>query len=320
MAARADGVEGGIVSRLEGTMLCDLPSKQVPVTVEASTAPKEAYAILLKANVQSAPVYDSAQKKYVGTLDLRDLVPAIVKKGDSDDADGNAGPELLDRILKVSAEMRGLPSDALPLLINPGGFRSVSEEGSLDDATRQLMHKGCYRVSVLNSAGDAINVISQSTVISWLQQHVGEFQKIGSQTVAAAGCGTSPVLAVKDSDPILTAFALIAENDITGVAVINDDGLLVSAVAASDLKALLCEASSVCSLSTVEFLTKVRQDGLGADQVAVRSTDTLAHVITKLASTKAHRVYVVENGKATSVISLTDLLRHIYTNPDFADW
>lgn len=51
-----------------------------------------------------------------------------------------------------------------------------------------------------------------------------------------------------------------------------------------------------------------------------RSTDTLAHVITKLASTKAHRVYVVENGKATSVISLTDLLRHIYTNPDFADW
>lgn len=115
--------------------------------------------------MQSAPVYDSAQKKYVGTLDLRDLVPAIVKKGDSDDADGNAGPELLDRILKVSAEMRGLPSDALPLLINPGGFRSVSEEGSLDDATRQLMHKGCYRVSVLNSAGDAINVISQSTVI-----------------------------------------------------------------------------------------------------------------------------------------------------------
>lgn len=209
---------------------------------------------------------------------------------------------------------------------------------------------------------------------------------------------------------------------------INDDGLLVSAVAASDLKALLCEASSVCSLSTVEFLTKVgplsascshlgfehspsvlprlhthdetvslstrhlayltvNPDSCGAsnhscrsgrfDRMALalikwlfgeictcssyihsssiafvrtrserlcsictvkkkmfitvhslrnshicpdRSTDTLAHVITKLASTKAHRVYVVENGKATSVISLTDLLRHIYTNPDFADW
>jgi CBS-domain-containing membrane protein len=69
----------------------------------------------------------------------------------------------------------------------------------------------------------------------------------------------------------------------------------------------------LCSICTVHSL---RNSHICPD----RSTDTLAHVITKLASTKAHRVYVVENGKATSVISLTDLLRHIYTNPDFADW
>jgi len=45
--------------------------------------------------------------------------------------------------------------------------------------------------------------------------------------------------------------------------------------------------------------------------MSVRSTDTLAHLIAKLAATRVHRLYVVDGHKLQAVVTLTDLLRHM---------
>jgi CBS-domain-containing membrane protein len=51
--------------------------------------------------------------------------------------------------------------------------------------------------------------------------------------------------------------------------------------------------------------------------VTPRASDTMAHVITKLAHANTHRLFVVEGGKPIAVISLTDILRYVYANPDW---
>jgi len=63
------------------------------------------------------------------------------------------------------------------------------------------------------------------------------------------------------------------------------------------------------------FLAQVRQEELLdlLPNVSVKPTDTLAHVVAKLAVVRMHRVFVADPKtglKPTSVISISDLVRH----------
>jgi CBS-domain-containing membrane protein len=119
---------------------------------------------------QSAPVYDEAQQKFVGIVDMRDLVAAVV--WDYSEAKARAAAEgtdnSVDRVLKATAAMHGVPHEELTLqalIKQDRGLQSVPESASLDDVTKLLMAKGCHRVAVVNDAGKVVTIISQSQII-----------------------------------------------------------------------------------------------------------------------------------------------------------
>lgn len=112
----------------------------------------------------------------------------------------------------------------------------------------------------------------------------------------------------------------MATHDITGVAVVDDDGKLVSSTSANDLKEFLRDPTTSLELPVVDFIAKVRQRGLKARHSAtsVEGDSTMSDVIATLATAKGHRLYVTEKGKPRAVVSLTDILRFAY-NTSFAE-
>ena len=190
------------------------------IWLKSSENPRDAFAKLITARVQSAPVWDERQEKFVGYLDLRDLVSCIVQQYDGHEklgdapppapkhvhpraeyfGDGSATAEFVNRMIETKARVNGLPIEGVTLLFltRRHGFRCVSETATLDDVARLLVYVGVHRVFVVDETGTQIvNVISQSTLIAYIDKHSDHLGALGAHTVGKAACGTAPVLSVK---------------------------------------------------------------------------------------------------------------------------
>eukprot|EP00035_Acanthoeca_spectabilis_P005500 m.114435 g.114435 ORF g.114435 m.114435 type:complete len:396 (-) comp13053_c0_seq1:5318-6505(-) len=310
-----------VVELLRSVSVADLAPAKPILTLKSSENPREAYKKLAARNVRSAPVFDERTKRYIGFLDIRDLIAFIVyENSEADlraavDAKGDT-TQFIDRLLTAGAQMYDLPLEGVSLssLARRHGFRCVGSDATLDDVAKLLVHKGCHRVPVMNMEGEIVNIISQSSIIKFLDSNNERLGALGRHTIAQSMCGTSPVLSVKATDSVLDAFKLMAVNDITGVAIVDDSGELIANTSATDLKLFLQNPSVSLGISVLEFTSKVRQLDLKAvyPAMGVKPSDTLAHVLGKLAAAKVHRLFVVDNKRATSVVSLTDIIRYIY--------
>eukprot|EP00037_Helgoeca_nana_P001883 m.30169 g.30169 ORF g.30169 m.30169 type:complete len:354 (+) comp12198_c0_seq2:155-1216(+) len=323
------------------------------VCLKSTDNPRDAFKQLADANIRSAPVYDERTSRYIGFLDVRDLMAFIVYENGEPElrkaaAEKGTTTEFIERMLTASAKMYDLPMEAHPskrlkhdnaksgsetvlgvpkreslghawgvtlsTLARRHGFRCVGTDATLDDVAKLLVHKGCHRVPVINMDGEVVNIISQSTIVKFLEEHNGRLGGLGAHTVAQSACGTSPVLTVKQSATVLDTLNLMAVNDIMGVAIVDDAGKLLANTSASDLKLFLQEPSTSIHSSILSFISKVRQHDLKAvhPAMSVTAKDTLSHVIGRLAAARVHRLFVVDHGRPVSVISLTDILRYIY--------
>jgi len=66
------------------SQLLETVNKDVKVIeVDGSASPQEGFEVLLRNNILGAPVWDKKRSKYVGFLDIRDLVSALVFSRDS---------------------------------------------------------------------------------------------------------------------------------------------------------------------------------------------------------------------------------------------
>jgi hypothetical protein len=145
------------------------------IWLKSSENPRDAFAKLITARVQSAPVWDERQERFVGYLDLRDLVSCIVQQYDGHEKLGDAPPPAPQHV-HPRAEYFG--------------------DGSA--VARLLVYVGVHRVFVVDETGTQIvNVISQSTLIAYIDKHSDHLGALGAHTVGKAACGTAPVLSVK---------------------------------------------------------------------------------------------------------------------------
>ena len=103
-----------------------------------------------------------------------------------------------------------------------------------------------HRVPVVNEEGRVIKIISQSSIIEWFSHHLGEVH--ASQTVNELKLGSRPVITVRRSLPAIEAFKLMETHNLSGLAVVDEDGSLIGATSARDLKVSLppCLVSLRC--------------------------------------------------------------------------
>jgi len=286
------------------------PKGQV-VVIDSNDPVVKGFEILLGNKLLSAPVFDKASGKYTGFLDIRDLISFCVFIYDS-----NIQAENLLDIVNYGVRMFKHAVDGVTVtyLSRRNPFHAVKQGAPLLEAV-DILARGVRRVPIVNEAGHVVNIVSQSSIIQFLQHHVGDVGSSLNAKVGELNVGSSPVLAVKKDTIAIDVFRMMDQNKRSGVAVVDEAGVLVGNTSGADLKLFINTPSmSVLQIPIVQFLNQIRNQNIDimVPVITVIPEDSFAHIIGKLAATRVHRVFVVDpKFHPTKVISITDVLRFV---------
>jgi 5'-AMP-activated protein kinase regulatory gamma subunit len=302
-------------------------TKEVPFTGEVlefdtSVTLGKALHSLADFGVLSAPVWDPEQKKYLGFIDLFDLMTLAVGV----DVLMHIIPEELlkrpknDKEIEFEKELTlgEMMSDVAQNSFNP--WCPVEEGASFREVVR-LLASVARRVPVISkTTGKVIQIISQSQVCQILYERVKAGGVLTDSTPCNSGMGIKPVFTVKDSDEARTAFQLMIDKRVSSVCVVDENGEILTVLSTKDIRLLPrlesvgLEKNNLMDMSVRQFVSMVRKvtetDGkTRASCVTVELNTPLSTVLGKLAATKMHRVYIIDsNRKPVGVISVSDVV------------
>jgi len=283
------------------------------VVVSSSDSLEEGFQKLSTANVLSAPVFNEETKQYTGFLDMRDLVSSVVFIADQ--ATSAATKTLAD--LFVNAKWVG-GAFSVTYLSRRNAFKSVKATDSLDHVCQLLSQKTgaskLKRVAVVDDNDRVVGIVSQTTLVTFLNKELAAHHLHAAKTVAELELGSAPVQTLETSVPALEAFRLMDAKRITGLGIVDDSGRLVGNISARDLKLFVKQIDFDRLLQPLgEFIKELRQSAVDivSPTISVFPEATFDLVVGKLAATRVHRIFVTD-AEATfrpiRVISLVDVL------------
>jgi len=266
---------------------------------------------LLDNNILSAPVWDTKEGKYIGFLDIRDLVSFCVFIHDN-----NLEAESLLDIVNFGAKMFKHATDGvtLPYLARRNPFHAVKHTASLHDVV-EILAKGIRRAPVVDDTGKVVNIVSQSSIIQFVNKHIHEIKPLFDEKLENLNVGSSPVLTVTKETRAIDVFRMMDHHMRSGVAVVDTSGGLLGYTSGPDLKLFIQTPSvGVLQLPIMTFLNKIRAQSIDISTPVTTCSlhEPASLLIGKLVATRSHRVFVVTNDyRPSKVVSIVDLLRYI---------
>jgi len=248
---------------------------------------------------------------------MRDLVSFVVFIADDQNS---SVPNSLENILLHGVKLFKVPVDGVTCtyLSRRNTFKPIKESDSLWKVCEALATVGTHRVPVVNDQGEVVNIVSQSTIITFLDKHISKSLKEEfSHTIEELHIGGAPVISVTNDTPAVKTFRLMDNKKISGVAVVDETGRLVGNTSGSDLKLFLKTPSmELLDMPIMNFLNKIRQESLNerSPTISCSSKDSLRMIVGKLASTKIHRMFIANDSagyKPEKVISISYILKLI---------
>jgi len=281
------------------------------IQLESSEQVVHGFQKLLDNNILSAPVWDPKEGKYIGFLDIRDLVSFCVFIHDN-----NLQADTLLDIVNFGAKMFKHATDGvtLPYLARRNPVHLVKQGASLHDVV-EILTKGIRRVPIIDASGKVINIVSQSSIIQFVNQHLTEVGSIFAAQIETLPFGSAPVLTVTKETRAIDVFRTMDHHMRSGVAVVDASGVLLGYTSGPDLKLFIQTPSvGVLQLPIMNFLNQIRAQSI---DISTPVTTCSLHepatlLIGKLVATRAHRVFIVTHDyKPAKVVSIVDLLRYI---------
>eukprot|EP00561_Arcocellulus_cornucervis_P011872 CAMPEP_0185802698 /NCGR_PEP_ID=MMETSP1322-20130828/2139_1 /TAXON_ID=265543 /ORGANISM="Minutocellus polymorphus, Strain RCC2270" /LENGTH=330 /DNA_ID=CAMNT_0028498469 /DNA_START=129 /DNA_END=1121 /DNA_ORIENTATION=- len=292
------------------------------IELSSKTKPTDAAKTLWKHNILGAPVWDEEEKKYIGFFDQRDTVSSVVAASQ----EASSADDFTTKMVKALAELKigggkeklvDVSSDDMTIsyLAARNPFVSVSESCSLADVCAALVEKHCHRVPIVDQeSGKCTNIISQSALVKYLARSVPREDL--EETLDEAGIAyQKDVVSIVDTAEASEAFTLLDDKRLSGIAVVDEDGMLVGNTSARDIKmAALDEGNIPMDTDILSYLAKVRQATPQKNErypsCHVHTDTSVAHVIGLLAKTGYHRLFVVDaDQKPVGVISVADIVK-----------
>lgn len=196
----------------------------------------------------------------------------------------------------------------------------VKLETSLDKVF-DLFWMGIHRVPVIESTGRITTVLTQSDVIAFLAQNIhilGEsrWRTLEELNVSAV---VDKVEAASMEELTIKAVHRLYAKQVSAIPVVDSEGRLVANLSASDLRYLRRSNMTDLMLPLYKFLCLRRalskryvsiDNDKSLHPLTARLSDTLESAIFKLAATRVHRLWLVDDEfKPIGAISLTDCMR-----------
>jgi len=271
------------------------------VHLETTSTVRDALKTFCAEKVLSCPVADSLNKGSVhGFLDLFDLLSFLLELWEENQqAETDDFAKLGDKFLNhpVSDLTDRSDNDVFAALIGTEHAHRLV----------RLFGLGVHRVALLNLQGALTSIISQSDIVKYFHENLQLLGENADKPIQELGMTTLDKLLVtaEEGDSTISVFKLLASNLISAAPVVDKQGTLVGTLSVSDLKFLQDDLSPLL-LTTSQYKSKL--EITPCPSVVCTQDTTLGSVISTLATTNVHRVWVVDaQHKPVSVVSITNV-------------
>jgi len=278
------------------------------IQINDKTSLEECLNLLVQKNILAVPVYDSEEKKFVGILDMYEIMSFIAfASWDANTQDVN----LQEFVSKTEMEQ---PAKNL---LGTSGVEASDSINSLwiQPATAgikdtiELMGKGVYRILV-DFGADKFKILTQSDLARFFLTQWDNFTF--KDTLISEAFKEKAVHKISTTHSALRGFQSIRLHEVNALAVVDDGGKLVGTLSGSDLRGLSHDKVTNVMLPVMEFLKGQGQGG--HKPVTCKNTETLKSVVERLVAEKVHRIWIVDNSDhPTGVISLSDIALFVFT-------
>lgn len=288
------------------------------VEVRGSDSCVEVLELLIRKNVLSAPVRDTATGKYVGSVDVLDLVALVVTMSEA--------RELAEALSEGKMKLADFLARALEV------FRSESVAGVVDASERNPWcvvasstslrtlfelfgsKANLHRVPVVNDADETISsIVSQSQLLKFIAEHLTPDSALGQMPADAIGGNDRALVTVTPLQTALEAFRLLLDKRVSGMPVVGADNELIASFSASDIKGSPMDTLfSDLYLRVLDYLIKCTASFYRENSIApitCLASDTLHSVVQKMVKNHLHRIFLVdERRRVVDVISIADVV------------
>lgn len=264
--------------------------------------------------------------EYLGFVDVMDLAALALKTGMKTTPTGG----LLDRLARwFDPDTSGSVAHAINLS-RADRFWTCQPTTSLGKVAA-LMAERVHRVAVCDpETRMVVGIISQSGLLAKIVENIDLLGDAHSKPISECfpKIGHMEVLSVGQGVPARTAFEVMLANNVSGVALVDSAGRMVTNMSASDIRMMAkqsIEKFDVLDLPALEFVAQMRKAAAEAGvrassfvasaerkvdrSITVEPTDSLGTVMNLMASSKLHRVYVLDaEGHPIGVVSITDIM------------
>jgi len=297
-----------------------IPNTQKMIVISSTKHVPDAFKTLVQNNIYSAPVMNLETKEYYGFIDLLDIVTFIVKiieeqlkeEGKAINSKGIPQQDFYS-LLEVSEAFDWTTVNQIIDLSKRNPMCPIRKKESVFEALKVFKNTGAHKLPVLQSPWSVENVLTQSTIISWLDKNINQLEAMKDMDIRELGLGYKPVIAVNINSPVVNAFKLMAEKRISSVAVVDEKGQLLDNLSAKDIKIIEPDILfTKLFYSVAEFLSRAHEkvvDRSTIPAIYCYENCKYAEVIHKLANMKIHRIYVTDENKfPIGVISCGDAI------------
>lgn len=273
----------------------------------------EVLARLADAQIQSLPVWDEEKADYIGLVDVMDFVATVCMMNNAKEfIEALAHREITWKEF-FEREQTVFADQEIGEMCNASGrnpwcpvHESLPLHSVMDVFGKDV---NVHRVPVVNDDGKVVGLIAQSKIIAFLRRELGAYEEVSQRKVSDVWDKTREPVCVNANDPTFKAFQTIINQNVNGACVVDDEGVLVGALSASDIKGSMQNAMlfSGLRLPVREYLAAAHNESL--KPVSCTTSSTILSVLEQLDDHHIHRVFVVdEQSKPIGVLSLCDVI------------
>jgi len=277
---------------------------------------------LILHNFSSCPVLQKTKNKWYGFLDIHNIVKFIVHHfGEAT----LAGHTDVMKLLDETENFKDLQVN--DLMKNPMGiltpYHPMYTGYSLFSAYEVMARSNLHRLAIVDKDRKLVSVITQSQLVEFAFRNITLLGAKRSKLVKDMPYNLHEVYHVKPNDLALKAFSVMSENNVTGIAVLDDNGILVDQISMRDLKAMAPDGKLFWRLykPVSDYLNNVKRSRTDPHSlerpnhiITVTPNDTLETVMGLIVNNRIHRVWVVDSvshQKPIGVISLRDIMLEV---------
>jgi CBS domain-containing protein len=263
----------------------------------------ESLELLYSNNITSAPVINP-HDQFLGIVDVMDIAGYILHtlRNSSPVSDFPSFEKVTQKFYETHVDK---------LISRTSKPPSTSESSSLQQVVtlfRLSQYFKPHRIPLIDSKGRLIEIVSQFDLVAFAhanKESLGEmlFKTVGELKLA------KNVVMVRSDVSFSDGLSILYNNNISGMALVDEEGVLITNFSASDLRGIRASIFSNYNWTILDFLKKGTEKHEIRNVLTCKQDSTLDEVLNLIVSNHIHRVYIVnEKNQPLGIICLYDLL------------